>query len=89
MTAKSEFFTPVRLPTAANASKPKPPPKVVWDENILSDAKKAIAKEYERIRVGTSDLVPGAIDNGKHKTPAENAIERSISNFPGLSTHVT
>lgn len=75
MSDKSEFFTPLEFPTQVSPAEQKPKTKVVWDEEILKAAKKAIDKEVARIRVGTSKLRVGAIDNGKFGTPAENAIK--------------
>ena len=74
MTEKSEFFTPIEFPTSGSADQ-KPKPKVVWDEAILSAAKKAIDVEMGKIRTGTSKLRAGAIDNGKFVTPCDNAIK--------------
>ena len=74
MIEKSEFFTPIEFPTQVSPAEQKPKTRVEWDKNHLSDAKKAIDRECAKIRVGTSKLVSRAIDNGKFKTPAENAI---------------
>ncbi len=74
MSDKSEFFTPIEFPTQVSPADQKPKTRVEWDENHLADAKKAIDKECAKIRVGTSKLTTRAIDNGKFKTPAENAL---------------
>lgn len=75
MTDKSEFFTPIEFPSEQSAADQEPKaPQVVWDENHLSDAKKAIAKETSKIRAGVSKLTVRAIDNGKFKMPADQAL---------------
>lgn len=75
MSDKSEFFTPIEFPSTVSPADQKPKTKVVWDENHLADAKKAIDKEIAKIRIGTSALRVGAVDNGKFKTPCESAIK--------------
>lgn len=75
MSEESEFFTPIEFPTEVSPAEQKPKTKVVWDENHLADAQRAISKEVAKIRVGTSKLRVGAVDNGKFGTPCESAIK--------------
>jgi hypothetical protein len=75
MTDKSEFFTPLEFLTQSNPAEQKSKTKVVWDENLLADAKEAIDKEVARIRVGTSHLTKSAVDNGKFGIPCETALK--------------
>ena len=87
--AKSEFFTPVDFPKVISPADQRPKNKVVWDADLLKEAKGAIDKECAKIRVGTSKLVPHAIDNGRFGLPAHNAIkvfldEPSDETFAGL-----
>ena len=72
---KSEFFTPVRFPKTRSPADNRPKTKVVWDEDLLKEAEKSILLECAKIRVGTSKMVAGAIDNGRFGLPAENAIK--------------
>lgn len=87
--AKSEFFKPVEFPKTVSPGHQRPKTKVVWDADLLKEAKKAIDKECVKIRVGTSELVPHAIDNGRFGLPAHNAIkvfleEPSDKTFAGI-----
>jgi hypothetical protein len=79
MSDESEFFTPIEFPTEVSPAEQKPKFKVEWDENHIADAKRAIDREVAKLRVGTSKLRTGAVDNGKFGTPCENAIKTFIA----------
>ena len=73
--SKSEHFIPIEFPSTRSPADQRPKTKVIWDAELLKVAEKAISLECAKIRVGTSKLVSGAIDNGRFGLPAQNIIQ--------------
>ena len=75
----SRFFTEIEFEPSGNDDKPDYT-KVAWCGAKLKQALEEIEAEIEKIRHGTSELVPRAIDPGRFGFPAHNAIKVFISN---------
>lgn len=71
----SRFFTEVEFPDLPDTTHQRPEKVTVWDAEKLAAAMDTIELELAKIKGGTSELVPRAIDPGKFGFPAQNAIK--------------
>jgi len=81
MSDKSEFFKEVEFtiePFRGDSNKPAT--KVVWDEDKMKEAWATITTELSRIKGGTSEYYPRAVDPGSFGFPAANAIQIFMDN---------
>lgn len=71
----SNYFKEVEFEDTLSPADQRPEMVVVWDEEGLKDALKAIQAEIAKIKVGTSEFTHYAINPSKFGFPAENAIK--------------
>lgn len=81
MPDKSEFFKEVEFSVESfGGDSNKPATRVYWDKAKLDKAYEDIKTELRRIKGGTSDYSPRAVDPGTFGFPADNAIRIFIDN---------
>ena len=70
----SDFFKPVEFEEPPDPADNRPKTRVVWDEEKLKAAHKMIKAELEKIRNGTSEYHPYAIEPSSFGFPAANQL---------------
>ena len=71
---ESKFFKEVEFEIPPNPDEQKPKTVVVWDKDKLKAAFKEIEAELEKVKNGSSEYVPRAIDPGRFGFGAQNAM---------------
>ena len=75
----SEYFKPVEFEEPKDPGHQRPKTIVKWDEEKLKEAWVQISAEIEKIKNGTSEYHPYAVNPGRFGFPAENAIKIFMS----------
>jgi anthranilate phosphoribosyltransferase len=71
----SKFFTPVEFEEPEDPGHQRPATVVVWDKEKLDVAWTQIKEEIAKIKDGTSEYVPRAINPSHFGFPAANAVK--------------
>jgi hypothetical protein len=84
----SRFFTEIEFEEPETVEQ-KPETVVHWDREKLDAAWTEILSEIEKIKGGTSDYMPYAVNPGRFGFPAENKMKNFVSkpsdkNFEGV-----
>lgn len=76
----SRFFQELEFEEPKYEGVVKPKTVAFWDKEKLKVALDQILDEIEKIKNGTSEFVPRAINPSKFGFPAENAVKIFVSN---------
>jgi hypothetical protein len=75
----SSLFEEVEFKVPKSPADQKPEKVVIWDPEKLKEAAKKIEAEVEKIKLGTSEYHPHAVNPSSFGFPASNALKVFLS----------